>query len=236
LTEFYRGFLGAKTGEEKEIEAIYPKDYFEKSLAGKVVRYKAKIKEIKEKILPEINDDFAKSLGEYKNLGELKDKIKQDLEKQAQQDTERDLHGQVIKQVVEKNSFEVPESLLKLYLDSVMEDFKRTYKKVDEEKIRENYRELGLSHIRWEFILHEIAKIEKIEVAKEDKDKWIENFARANSLELKKAKEYLAQSKKIKDVDETILENKVIEFILSHSQVKEERVKEPKEEKKIIQP
>lgn len=236
LTEFYRGFLGAKAGEEKEIEAIYPQDYFEKSLAGKVVRYKTRIKEIKEKILPEINDDFAKGLGEYKTLAELKDRIIQDLEKQAQQDTEKDLSNQVIKQVVEKNSFEVPESLLKLYLDSVIEDFKKSYKKIDEEKIKENYKELGLSRIRWEFILHQIAKTEKIEVVKEDKDKWIENFAKANSLELKKAKEYLAQSKKIKDIDETILENKVIEFILSHSKIKEERVKEPKEDKKIIQP
>lgn len=236
LTEFYRGFLGAKTGEEKEIEAVYPQDYFESSLAGKVIKYKARIKEIKEKILPEINDDFVKGLGEYKNLDELKDKIKQDLEKQAQQDAEKDLSNQVIKQVVEKNSFEVPESLLKLYLDSVVEDFKKSYKKIDQEKIKENYKELGLSRIRWEFILHQIAKIEKIEVTREDKDKWIENFARANSLELKKAKEYLAQSRKIKDVDETILENKVIEFILSHSQVKEEKVKQPQEEKKIIQP
>jgi len=232
LTEFYRGFLGAKAGEEKEIEAIYPQDYFEKSMAGKVIKYQARIKEIKEKVLPEINDDFAKSLGEYNNLEELKNRIKQDLEKKSLQDTEKDLATQVIKEVVEKNSFEVPESLLNLYLDSAVEDFKKTYKKVDEEKLREEYKELGLSRIRWELIMHEIASKEKIEVSKEDQDRWTENFAKANSLELKKAKEFLAQSKKIRDVRETILENKVIEFILNNSKVKEEVVKETKKEKK----
>ncbi|OGC83915.1 MAG: trigger factor [candidate division Zixibacteria bacterium RBG_16_43_9] len=246
LTEFYRGLLGARPGEEKEIEAIYPKDYYEKSLAGKIIKYKAKIKEVKEKILAQINDDFAKGLGEYKSLDELKKKIKEDLEKESQRDAEKDLARQVIKQVVEKNSFEVPESLLNLYLDNVVEDFKKSYpmdpnsdKNMDEEKLREQYKEIGLSRIRWEFIMHEIAKNEKIEVTKEDTDKWVENFAKANSLELKQAKEFIAQKKKIKDIKETILENKVIEFIIKNSEVKEEIVKEPKEkkeEKKIITP
>lgn len=87
--------------------------------------------------------------------------------------------------------------------------------------------------------MHEIAKNEKIEVTKEDTDKWVENFARANSLELKQAKEFIAQKKKIKDIKETILEDKVIEFIIKNSEVKEEIVKESlekKEEKKIITP
>jgi trigger factor len=239
LTGFYRGFSGAKAGEEKEIEAVYPQDYFEKNLAGKVIRYKAKVKEVKEKILPEINDDFAKSLGEYKSLEELKRKIKEDLTIKAKQDEEKDLANQVIKQVVENNSFEVPESLLDLYLDSVVEDLRKTYKKVDEEKVRENYRELGLARIRWEFIRQEIAKKEKIEVTREEIDKWVENFAKANSLELKQAKEFIAQNKKIENVKDTILEDKVIAFILNNSKIKEEIIKEPKPEKektKIIKP
>jgi trigger factor len=239
LTEFYRGFSGAKPGEEKEIEAIYPQGYFEKSLAGKVIKYKAKIKEVKEKILSEINDDCAKGLGEYKNLDELKSKIKQDLEKESQRDSEKDLSSQVITQVVEKNSFEVPESLLDLYLENVVEDFKKSYKNVDETKLREQYKDLGLSRIRWEFLMHEIVKKENLEVTKEDTDKWVENFAKANSLELKQAKEFIAQKKKIKDIKETILEDKVIDFIIKNSTVEEEMVKEPKEkkeEKKIITP
>ena len=238
LTEFYRGLSGVKAGEEKEIEAIYPQDYFEKSLAGKIIKYKAKIKEVKEKILAQINDDFAKGLGEHKNLDELKKKIKEDLEKESQREAEKDLASQVIKQVVEKNSFEVPESLLNLYLDNVLEDFKKSYKNVDEAKLREQYKDLGLSRIRWEFLMHEIVKKEKIEVTKEDTDKWVENFAKANSLELKQAKEFIAQKRKIKDIKETILEEKVIDFIIKNSEVKDEIVKEPKEkkeEKKIIQ-
>jgi len=238
LTEFYRGLSGAKTGEEKEIEAIYPQDYFEKSLAGKIIKYKARIKEVKEKILAQINDDFAKGLGEYKNLDELKKKIKEDLEKESLREAEKDLASQVIKQVVEKNSFEVPESLLDLYLDNMVEDFKKSYKNVDEAKLREQYKELGLSRIKWEFLMHEIVKKENLEVTKEDTDKWVENFAKANSLELKQAKEFIAQKKKIKDIKETILEDKAIDFIIKNSTVEEEIVKESvekKEEKKIIQ-
>jgi len=239
LAEFYRGLLGAKAGDQKEIEAIYPQDYFEKSLAGKVIKYQAKIKEVKEKILPQLNDDFAKGLGEYKTLDELKKKIKEDLEKESQRDAEKDLANQVIKQVAEKNSFEVPESLLNLYLDNVVEDFKKSYKNVDEAKLREQYKDLGLSRIRWEFLMHEIVKKEKIEVTKEETDKWVENFAKANSLDLKQAKEFLAQKKRIKDIKETILEDKTIDFIIKNSKVEEEIVKEPKEkkeEKKIITP
>jgi trigger factor len=110
---------------------------------------------------------------------------------------------------------------------------------VDEEKIREQYRELGLARIRWEFIRQEIAKKEKIEVTKEEIDKWVENFAKANSLELKQAKEFIAQNKKIENIKDTILEDNVIDFILNNSKIKEEIIKEPKqekEEKKIIKP
>lgn len=239
LTEFYRGFSGAKAGEEKEIEALYPQDYFEKNLAGKIIKYKAKVKEVKEKILPGINDDFAKSLGEYKSLEELKSKIREDLKIKVKQDAEKDLANQVIKQVVENNSFEVPESLLDLYLDSAVEDLRKTYKKVDEKKIRDQYRELGLNRIRWEFIRREIAKKEKVEVTKEEIDAWVENFAKANSLELKQAKEFVAQNKKIEDIKDSILEDKVIGLIINSSKVKEEIIaapKEEKEEKKIIKP
>ncbi len=239
LTEFYRGLLGAKAGDEKDIEAIYPRDYFEKNLAGKVIKYKARIKEVKEKILPQVNDDFAKGLGEYKNLDELKKKIKEDLERESQKDAEKDLGNQVIKQVVEKNAFEVPESLLNLYLDNMVEDFKKSYKNVDEAKLREQYKDLGLSRIRWEFLMHEIVKKEKIEVTKEEMDKWVEKFAKANSLDLKQAKEFIAQKRKLKDIKETILEDKVMELIIKNSKVEEELVKEPKEkkeEKKVITP
>lgn len=220
--------VGSKTGEEKEIEINYPKDYFVKELADNTVKYRIKVKEIKEKLLAEIDDQFAKSVDGSKDLKELQEKVKKDLIEQSEKDSQEELKNGLVKKVVENNQFEVPSSMLETYLNSVVEDFKKRYKDAEEEKIREGYKEIGTNQIRWIILFHDIAKNEKIEVTAEDVDNWTEKFAKAYNQTIDKAREILAQSKKIQDLKETILEEKVLDFLLSQSQIKEEIVQEEK--------
>jgi trigger factor len=222
LAEFYRGLQGAKPGDEKQIEAIYPKEYHDSKLAGKIVNYKVNVKEVKETNLPELDDDFARSLGKFKDLKDLRQKIQEDLERKAEEETDKDLKNQLVREIVTKNSFEVPQTLLNHYLDSVVEDFKKQNKDLQEGKLREQYKALGENRIRWQFLMHQIAEKEKIEVGQADIDDFTRKFAQNYKLELDKAREFLARQKELENIKENILEEKVLDFLLSNAVVRDE--------------
>ena len=222
IKEFQETLIGAKAGDEKEIEVNYKPDFHNKKLAGKNVKYSIKVKQIKEKVLPEANDDFAKMVGGYKDLAELETKIKEDLTKKAMQEGEKNLRNELINQVVKLNFFEVPETLLNFYLDSLIEDLKKKYKKVDEAKIREDYKEIGAGHIRWDYLFHQIAEKEKIDVNKEEIEEWAKKFAKDYKMEKGKAEELLGTPQNTKRIIENILEDKVVGFLLKNAVIKEE--------------
>ena len=222
IKEFQETLIGAKAGDEKEIEVNYKPDFHNKKLANKSVKYSITVKQIKEKVLPEANDDFAKKVGGYKDLAELKTKIKEDLTKKATQDSEKNLRNELINQVVKLNFFEVPATLLNFYLDSLIEDLKKKHKKVDEAKIREEYKEIGAGHIRWDYLFHQIAEKEKIDVNKEEIEEWTKKFAQDYKMEKEKAEELLATPQNTKRIRENILEDKVVDFLLKNAVIKEE--------------
>jgi trigger factor len=222
IKEFQEALIKVKAGDNKEIEVDYSPDFHNKKLAGKNVKYSIKVKQVKEKVLPEVNDDFAKMAGGHKDLGELKTKIKEGLAKNAERDSENHLKNELINQVVKLNFFEVPETVLNFYLDSLIEDLKKKYQKVDEAKIREEYKEIGSAHIRWDYLFHKIAEKEKIEVNKENLEEWAKRFAQDYKMDKEKAEEFLSTPQNIKRIKENILEDKVIDFLLKNAFVREE--------------
>ncbi len=222
IKEFQEALINAKAGDEKEIKVNYRPDFHNKKLAGNNVKYSIKVKQIKEKVLPEANDDFAKMVGGYKDLAQLKTKIKEDLTKKAMQDAEKNLRNELINQVVKLNFFEVPETLLNFYLDSLIEDLKKKYKKVDEAKIRKEYREIGAGHIRWDYLFHQIAEKERIEVNTEEIEQWARRFARDYRMEKEKADQLLGTPQNTKRIQENILEDKVVDFLLKNAVVKDQ--------------
>lgn len=223
IKEFQEALINAKAGDEKEIEVNYRPDFHNKKLAGKNVKYTIKVKQIKEKVLPEANDDFAKMAGGYKDLAELKTKIREGLTKKAMQDSEKNLKNELINQVIKLNFFEVPETVLNFYLDSLIEDLKKKYRKVDEAKIREEYKEIGAGQIRWDYLFHQIAEKEKIEVNEEEIEEWAKKFAKDYKMEKEKAEELLGTPQNTKRIKENILEDKVVDFLLKNAVIKEER-------------
>ncbi|MDO9125176.1 MAG: trigger factor, partial [Deltaproteobacteria bacterium] len=104
--------IGLKPEEEREIEVPFPEDYGYKKWAGKTVSFFVKVKEIKEKVLPSLDDEFAKDLGDYASLEDLKAKLKEEIEKEKELMLDRQLKDQMIEQLIQANSFEVPESMV----------------------------------------------------------------------------------------------------------------------------
>jgi trigger factor len=222
IKEFQETLIKARAGDQKEIEVDYRPDFHNKKLAGQNVKYAIEVKQVKEKVLPEADDNFAKMVGEYKDLAGLKTKIKEDLTKKAMQDSEKNLRNELINQVIKLNHFEVPETVLNFYLDSLIQDLKKKYRKVDEKKTREEFKEIGAAQIRWDYLLHQIAEKEKIEVTKEEVEEWAKKFAENYRMEKEKADQLLGTPQKIKRIQENILEDKVVDFLLRNAVITEE--------------
>ncbi|HEX9916187.1 MAG TPA: trigger factor [candidate division Zixibacteria bacterium] len=229
--EFQEGLEKTKAKDQKKIELTYAQDYFEKKLAGKKAHFNIEVKEVKEKVLPELNDDFAKSLGDYQDLNQLKNRIKEDLERKAKEDSETRLKSDLIQKIVEVNSFEVPGSMVQRYLDAAVNDFKKQYDKVDEEKIREQYRSIGTDRIRWNLIYHRLAEKEKMDTEPQEIEEWTKAFAKNYNLEINKAKEFLAKNREIENIKDTILEEKVLNYLLGKAEITEEKIKPAQGEK-----
>jgi trigger factor len=219
LKEFKDGLKGMKIGEMKDIEVKYPDDYSDKLLAGNEVTYTAVVKEVKEIKLLELNDDFAKDYGQADSLDQLKKDIKQNLDEQASREANNDVKSDLIKQIVDKNKFEIPESMIENYLKSVTEDFKKRYKDVDELKLRQNYRQVGEDTIRWQFLFRKIAGKENLQVSEQDRAEWVKQFAAQYNMTEQTARESLGRAGKFEDIDDNLLERKVLDLIMENATI-----------------
>jgi trigger factor len=224
IKEFQQALVGAKAGEKKEFEVTYPSDFHNEKLAGKKAQYQISIKEIKEKVLPEANDDFAKTVGKFQTLAALEEKIKEGLVKKAQRDAEIQLKNELVNQVIKRNPFEVPEALIDYYMDSLISDLKNKYRKVDEAKVRKDYQETAIGHIKWDLLFHQITDKEKIKVTDEDIQAWIEAFARDYKMKPDEAKRLLEKPQQFKRIKEELLEKKVLDFLRKSAKVSEETI------------
>lgn len=221
VKEFKEQLPGMKVGDIKEIEVKYAEDYPDKTFAGATLKYKCEVKLVKEQIIPELNDAFAKQTGQAETLLELRMKVRENLKKQKEEDQTRDHKTKIIDHVCRKNEVPVPKALVDEYVHNMTENFKKQYQdqKVDEAEIRKHYEPVGENTIRWNMLLHKLAEQEKIEVQPSDIDELVNKFAENYKITPEQAKESLRQSGNIADLRESILEDKVIAFIKGKAKI-----------------
>ncbi|PWB68020.1 trigger factor, partial [candidate division GN15 bacterium] len=213
VKEFREQLPGVKAGDQKQIEVVYPDDYSDNRFAGARITYDCTIKQVKEQILPEVNDGFAKLTGIAETVLELRLKIREDLTKRREDDLHREQKRELVRQVCEANPIPIPDGMVNDYLDSVVEDFKKNYPDAAEAEIRENYRQVGIDTMRWDMLWHSLAEQQKIEVSPADTEKWIEGFATRNSITVEQAQQTLNKSGRLKELRESLLEEKVMAFL-----------------------
>ena len=117
MPEFSEHLRGASAGEERTFEVNYPEDASDKRLAGKTFSYTVKIHAIKQKSLPELNDEFAKELGEFTSLDAVKQQIRENMEAEKRHTAEHEAKDKLVAELVKRNEFEVPESLVERQID-----------------------------------------------------------------------------------------------------------------------
>lgn len=219
VKEFREQLKGAKASDELDIEVNYPDDYTDAAFAGATVKYHCQVKEVKERILPEFNDAFAKQTGQAETALELRIQIREQLKLRLVDGQNRSKRNQMIAQLSQQNELPIPEGLLDDYLTNVVEDFKKRQGEVDEAELRKAYRDMGIRTIRWNLLHYQLADQENIEVLPADIEERIKKFADNYKMSLEKAKKALSSQGSIADIQASILEEKVLDFLVDKAKV-----------------
>ena len=227
LKGFKDGLKGAKKGDTKDIEIEYPKDYLNKELAGKKVVFKTTIEEIKEKELPELNDDFAKDMG-LESLDDLKKKIKESLEHEETRRQNGEVEKQIIEHLLDKNKFDVPESIVlqqKKYLIKRMSDYMKSQGANEEfiakqvESSDKKYGEEAEKNVRLSYILNGICVDEKIEVSDKEMDDEKQKMLDSNPTRKEDVENYFKENKA--NIAASLKEEKIFKFLVDNAKISE---------------
>jgi trigger factor len=183
---FDEQLLGLETGATKTFSVHYPADYAIKELAGTEVSYSVAVKGIKRRVLPELDDEFAKDLGSFETLEALRARVREDLEHDARHAAERDLRAGLMKQLAARLPFEVPPSLVERELDRRVEEFARRLADqhvdprqagIDWHAFRESQRDAAREAVASAIVIDEVARREQLTVTDADLEREIERYA-----------------------------------------------------------
>ena len=223
--------IGMKPGEEKEITVNFPEDHFNDKLANHEITFHVKLHEIREEILPEINDEFAKKLGQYETLDNLKNAIKDNLNEGYNKRVEQELNEQIYKDLIEKTDFELPESMVDYELNNIIDEIEKTlkyYNKSMEEQgmtkemLAEKHRETAEKKVRRHLILGKIIDQEDMELTDQELDDGFAEMAQAVNQPVEAIKGYYQQNQDNLDFfKHTLLEKKAIKLIINNSNIEE---------------
>jgi trigger factor len=226
VKEFKEQLPGMKAGGEKEIEVVYDDDYPDRGFAGARIKYLCTVKEVRERVLPEFNDAFAKRTGQAETALELKMKVRENLKRRYADEQRSIQKSQTIRQICEQNQIPVPPSLVEDYLDAMVEEEKERDPDIDESEMRKKFRGIAVNTIRWHMLYRHIAEQEKIEVSASDSEKLIKDLAADYKTTYDQAKQVLEKSGKIASIKDTLLEEKVLDFLIGRAKVVLQRVNE----------
>jgi trigger factor len=240
LPKFCEQLVGQEPGETRLVIVHFPDDFPVKELAGKKADYAVTLREIKEKVLPVVDDALAAKLVPGKTLVDLRHMIEHDLEHAKEHDAERAKEGQIVKYLHEQIQFELPPPLLQNETRRALAELVQRNRErgVTDEMLKEKEKELidgaaGLAanRLKTNFILHRIAEHEKIQVTKEDVDLRIKQEAARYDISPEKMRKELQQKNAVDDIAEQILLGKTLDFLKANVSVETAQEAAVKEEK-----
>jgi trigger factor len=184
---FTENLRGVTPGEEREFEVSYPADYGGARLAGRTVKFHATLKGIRRKELPEMNDEFAQDLGDYRDVGELREAIRKSIFAQREYEAQQDAKNKIVDKLVDAHDFAVPEVFVERQIKNRMEQTLRAMAaegvdpksiKLDWSKVRESQRDKALREVKASMLLSRIAEREAIVPTRDEVDREVEKVAR----------------------------------------------------------
>lgn len=221
-----KGLIGAFPGELKEIGVIFPKNFHNPSLAGKQATFKAMVREIKEKILPELDDAFAKDLGDYRSLEDLKTSLREDIKKSEEMRIDAELKHNLLSKLIEQTAFELPEVLVDYEIEKMMTGTKQklisgdlNISGMDFASLKAEFKTEAEKRVRGRLILEKIAELESIEVHDDDVEKNLKEIAAHLEQDVDTVKEFHIRNNLMDSLKKRILEEKALNFLLEKAKI-----------------
>ena len=223
---FEEQLIGAKVGDELELNITFPEDYNAKDLAGEEVVFDVEIKEIKEKQLPELDDEFAKEVSDYETFEEYKESIKERLQENKKERTEREYENNLIETASGNAQVDVPEKMVEDELNKMFQNFAQSvsqqgmdvqdyldYMGTDEEGWKEQNKENAEKRTRSNLVLEAIAEEEDIEISEEEIEEQINEIAESNDQDPEQIKAFLQMQGQLNGLKDGLKMQKTIEFL-----------------------
>jgi trigger factor len=229
--EFTENLLGVKADDEKQFRVEYPEDFATQSLAGKKVAYTAKVSAVRVKELPQMDDEWAKSLGEdFESLENLRTKVRQDLEERAKFESDQRLRRDLVKKLLEAHEFEVPELLVDQQATARLQDVVRDMighgvdvrsQQLDWEKARDEIKVQAREDVRASMLLDEIANEEHLDVTDDEIEDEIRRIAVASRQPLEQVHATLTKDGGKRSIANRLRNRKALDLLIENAQVTE---------------
>ena len=226
---FEEQLVGAEIGKEVEVKVTFPEDYQAENLKGKDAVFKCTIKEIKEKELPELDDEFASEVSEFETLAEYKEDVKKNLTEKKEKDAKNAREDAAVKAAVEVSEMEIPDAMLETQQRQMVDEFAQriTMQGLSMEQYFQftgtNYQQMveqvkpqAEERIKSRLVLEAIAKAENIEATEEDYEKELETMAEVYQMEIAKVKDLMGEREK-KNIMQDLAVRKAAEFVAENA-------------------
>lgn len=229
---FEEQLVGAQTDADVEVKVTFPEEYHSDSLAGKDAVFKVKVKEIKMRSLPELDDDFASEVSEFDTLDEYKADVRKKLEEAAENKAKSETENAIIDKAIENAEFDIPEAMLETQIDNIVRDFSQRlayqgmnldmymqYTGQTSETFRAQFTEQAKKQISGSLVLEAIQKAEGIEAGPEEIELHLVDMSKKYNMELDKLKEALSDID-MENIKKEIEMQKTIDMIVNNASVK----------------
>lgn len=221
--EFENKLIGMKKGDDSSVEVDFTPDSPNPVLAGKKVEFRIKVNDIKERILPALDDEFAKDAGdEFASLEALKSHIREKLQAEKEQAQEGDISDRIMAKLIEVNDFDVPSRLVQYEINEYIKQTEDTLKRgglsleaagINRAEAEERYRETAVKRVRGDFILKKIAELEEIKVLDEDIDQGFVRIAQQYNMTVPEVKGYFKSRDDMLPFINELLNEKILKFL-----------------------
>jgi trigger factor len=225
---FDEQLLGLEPGAKKEFTIHYPPDYAISELANTDVGYAVTVRSIKRRILPELDDEFAKDLGEFDTLDALKTHVRGDLEHEAHHSAERELRAELMKALSTRLPFEVPESLVQREMDRRIEEFARRLMDqridprqagIDWNAFRDSQREVAREAVGAALVLDEVTRREQLDVSDDELEREVARYAERTGRTPAAVRAALEKDGGLSRVAAGLRREKSIDFVMSRATI-----------------
>ncbi len=227
LPAFTENLRGANPNEERIFDVTYPEDFSDARLAGKTFEYSVTVKGVKQKHLPELNDDFAKELGQFADLNELRQRVRENMEAEKKHKAEHEGKDKIVDELLKQNEIAVPESMVEHQIDVRLERGLRALaqqgmrpedmKKMDFGRLRAGQRDQAEREVRVALMLEKIADKENLEVSDEELNSEIEALALQAKQPVESVRSRLTQDGGLARIRSRIRSEKTLDFLYNRS-------------------